>query len=99
MDRLFATALLLLAILASRALSAAPGAGMDADLNCVILPDEQVEASSPVPGVIEEVLVRRSDRVERGQVLARLESSVEEATVALASARAQTDAEIRQAVN
>jgi len=95
MHRPSAKALLLLAASASPGVSAAPNAGADAHLNCVILPDEEVEASSPVPGVIEEVLVRRSDRVERGQVLARLESSVEEATVALASARAQTDAEIR----
>jgi RND family efflux transporter MFP subunit len=60
---------------------------------CVILPDEQVEVSSPVRGIIKEVLVRRSDRVVRGEVLARLESSVEEATVALTYARAATNAE------
>ncbi len=95
MHRPFATALLLLTPWAWPTLAAAPDTGTDADLNCVILPDEQVEVSSAVPGVIEEVLVQRSDRVEHGQVLARLESSVEEATVALASARAQTDAEIR----
>lgn len=76
-------------------LFATTGGETDAALNCVILPDEQVEVSSPVPGVLETVLVRRSDRVERGQVLARLESSVEEATVALARERARTDAEIR----
>jgi RND family efflux transporter MFP subunit len=64
-----------------------------AELMCVILPDEQVEVSSPVRGIIAEVLVRRSDRVVRGEVLARLESSVEEATVALTYARAATNAE------
>ena len=63
-------------------------------LNCVILPDQEVEVGSPVPGVLEQVLVRRSDRVERGQVLARLESSVERATVDLARARAVEDSEL-----
>jgi multidrug efflux pump subunit AcrA (membrane-fusion protein) len=69
-----------------------PAAG---ELMCVILPDEQVEVSSPVAGIIGEVLVRRSDRVVRGEVLARLESSVEEATVALTYARAATNAELQ----
>ncbi len=96
MRRPFATALLLLAPWVSPIPAVASSVtGTGAELNCVILPDEQVEVSSAVPGVIEEVLVRRSDRVNQGQVLARLESSVEQATVALASARAQTDAEVR----
>jgi len=91
----FVTALLLLAPWVSPTVAITSTTGTDADLNCVVLPDEQVEVSSAVPGVIEEILVRRSDRVDQGQVLARLESSVEQATIALASARAQTDAEIR----
>ncbi len=63
-------------------------------LNCVILPDEQVELGSPVPGVVEHINVRRSQRVKAGQAIARLESSVERATVALAHARASSDTEI-----
>ncbi len=90
----FVTALLLLASWVSPAVAITSTTATDADLNCVVLPDEQVEVSSAVPGVIEEILVRRSDRVDQGQVLARLESSVEQATVALASTRARTDAEI-----
>ena len=38
-----------------------PDPATGAELMCVILPDEQVEVSSPVRGIIEEVLVRRSD--------------------------------------
>jgi len=83
--------LLLPAVLLAASVEPDPAAG--AELMCVILPDEQVEVSSPVRGIIEEVLVRRSDRVVRGEVLARLESSVEEATVALTDARAATNAE------
>ena len=89
----FLIALLLLpAGLVAASVKPDPAAG---ELMCVILPDEQVEVSSPVAGIIGEVLVRRSDRVVRGEVLARLESSVEEATVALTDARAATNAEFQ----
>jgi len=89
----FLIALLLLpAGLVAASVKPDPAAG---ELMCVILPDEQVEVSSPVAGIIGEVLVRRSERVVRGEVLARLESSVEEATVALTHARAATNAELQ----
>jgi len=95
MRRAIAISSLLLAVSVVPPAWAAPGAEAHTDLNCVILPDEQVEVSSPVPGVIAAVSVKRSDRVQHGQIVARLESSVEEATVALAAVRAATDAEIR----
>lgn len=95
MRQTFVVSILLLIAWASSTAAAASGVAAHTSLNCVILPDEQVELSSSVAGVIEEVLVRRSDRVRRGQVLARLESSVEEATVALARARERSDAEFR----
>ena len=63
--------------------------------NCLILPDEVVEVSGAVPGVIEEVLVKRGDVVRAGQVLARLEASVERAVTELADARASASAELR----
>ena len=65
------------------------------NLNCVILPDEVVDISSSVPGVLEAMLVDRSDRIEKGQVLARMESSVEQAVNALAGARAAAISELR----
>lgn len=64
-------------------------------LNCVILPDEVVDISSSVPGVLEDILVDRSDRIEKGQVLARMEASVEQAVSALAAARAAAISELR----
>ncbi|MFK7885269.1 MAG: efflux RND transporter periplasmic adaptor subunit [Gammaproteobacteria bacterium] len=64
-------------------------------LNCVILPDEVVDISSSVPGVLEQVLVERSDKIQKGQVLARLEASVEQAVTALAEARATAISELR----
>ena len=66
MRRSSLTALALLASWASQTLAVALASATAPDLNCVILPDEQVEVSSAVPGVIEAVLVRRSDRVGEG---------------------------------
>ena len=60
------------------------------ELDCVIEPSEVVDISSSIRGIMYEVEVKRGDWVEEGQVLARLESSVETATVELAKARAQT---------
>ena len=60
-------------------------------LDCVIKPYVTVELGSPVEGVIQEIAVERNDLVEKGQVLARLKSDVEQATVSLAKARAGLD--------
>ena len=64
------------------------------DLDCVIEPYQTVELSSPVQGVLEEVLVKRGDSVKKGQVLARLKSGVEQSGVNLAKARAESMTEI-----
>ncbi|MCB1691979.1 MAG: efflux RND transporter periplasmic adaptor subunit [Pseudomonadales bacterium] len=63
-------------------------------LDCVLNPNEVVDVSSPVPGVVDEVLVERSDYVSKGQVVARLAAGVEKAGVELARARARLDPEI-----
>ncbi len=69
---------------------------LDASLDCVIEPYEVTEVSSAVNGVIQEVYVKKGDRVKKGQKLALLESSVERATVALAKARSNQKEEILQ---
>lgn len=65
------------------------------DLDCMIDPYKTVELSSPVQGVLEEVLVNRGDSVKKGQLLARLKSGVEQAGVNLARARAESMTEIK----
>jgi RND family efflux transporter MFP subunit len=65
------------------------------DLDCVIEPYMTVELSSPVQGVLEEVLVKRGDSVKKGQVLARLKSGVEQSGVILAKTRAESITEIK----
>ena len=72
--------------------------GPDADalpaVDCVINPYRVVDVSSPVAGVIERLLIDRSQRVSAGQVIARLEASVEHANVELARYRAGVESEV-----
>lgn len=62
---------------------------------CQVFPSAKAEVSSPVPGVLAEVMVDRGARVIKGQPIARLRSETEEAQVALAQARAGADAQLR----
>lgn len=64
-------------------------------LDCLIKPEMYVELSSPVDGILESVLVDKSDILVKGQDLAKLESSVEAATVDLAREKAAMKDEIR----
>jgi RND family efflux transporter MFP subunit len=59
------------------------------EANCLVEASRVVNVGSPVTGLLDEVLVRRADRVLKGQVVARLESRVERAAVALAVFRAK----------
>jgi len=66
-------------------------------LGCVIEPDETAEIGSPVVGVVSSIVSERGDRVERNQELAHLRANVERASVDVARARTQADAEVRAA--
>lgn len=63
-------------------------------VDCIVNPNQVVDLSSPVPGVVDRVLVERSQEVKEGQVIALLASSVERVGVSLAKARAQLTPEI-----
>jgi RND family efflux transporter MFP subunit len=65
------------------------------DLDCLIEPRQVINLSSPVEGVLDKVYVERGAIVKKGQVIAQLESSLENATVTLARARAEVDAAIK----
>lgn len=67
----------------------------ESDLDCVIEASEIAEVSSSVRGIMSVVEVERGDWVRKGQVVARLEASVEQATVTLAKARAESVTSIR----
>ena len=62
-------------------------------LDCMIQPERDVKLGSPLPGVVAEVLVNRGDLVKKGQVVARLQSDVEQAALAVARTRAAQEGE------
>jgi RND family efflux transporter MFP subunit len=70
------------------------GANNTSTFDCVIQPTDVVELSSSVPGIIEAINVDRSDPVEKGQVVAKLRSDVEQAQVDLSKQRAEFEGEI-----
>ncbi len=74
-------------------------AGKGEPLGCLIEPSLVVEVGSPVIGVIDRVFIERGDAVQKGQVVAQLESNVERAAVAVALARFQSEAEVQSAVS
>lgn len=84
---LLATSLLLLA----PAIASAEPMTFD----CVAEPAQRVQIGTPVTGLLASVEVGRGTRVQAGDVVARLESTVEEANVALAQAQADADEAVR----
>lgn len=80
--------------------SAANGADMPpedppvSELHCVVMPSAVVDVASGVSGRVDEVNVERGDRVEAGQLVAALDSGVEQANLVLARARAELEADI-----
>lgn len=79
------TRLLLAALLTTTAF---PAWAEDVTLDCLADPAETVAVGSSVTGIVREVLMSRGDRVHVGDVLARLDSTIEEADVAVAEAQA-----------
>ena len=65
------------------------------DLDCLIKPEMYVELASPADGILKSVLVKKSDLISKGQILAQLESSVEAATVELARGKVALNDDIK----
>lgn len=86
-----------LTLLLTLALSLAvtPAAAEPLEYPCVIEPDQVVNVSTALEGVLASMEVSKGDRVEQGQVLARLQSEVEEAAVEQARARVEMRAALR----
>src|ERR1700751_3714090 len=60
--------------------------------DCVIEPFVATELGSPATGILEELLVDRGSRVTKGMVVARLRSDLEQASLDIAKARAESTA-------
>ena len=65
------------------------------DLACIMKPYLEISVGTPVGDIIQTVTVERGDWVTVGQPIVMLESSVEEATVALAKAKAEAESTIK----
>src|ERR1700678_49180 len=68
--------------------------GWSATFDCVIDPSLTLKLGSPIVSILDSVAVERGDLVKGGEVIARLESTVEQAAVAVNEARADSPAEI-----
>jgi RND family efflux transporter MFP subunit len=67
-----------------------------APFNCMIEPWEVVEVGSALTAVIESIAVQRGDIVEKGQVLAQLDSKPEISALVVARARATMRGDIER---
>lgn len=63
------------------AIAQAPG------VSCLLAPSLEINVGTPIEGVLQEVRVDRGDLVQKGQLLARLNDSVEAASVAHVEAK------------
>ena len=96
-QRIVPTAYALLALLSAppAANAAAPAKQELPGIDCLLEPNRVIDLSSAVRGRLASVSVDRGDLVEEGQIVARLDSTVEEAALELAKARAKTSSQIQ----
>jgi RND family efflux transporter MFP subunit len=71
-------------------------AGSDAT-SCLVRPKQVIELGTPVAGLLTQLLVDRGDTVKAGQLIAQLDSRVEEAQLGLDRYRAKNTTEIEAA--
>jgi RND family efflux transporter MFP subunit len=60
-------------------------------MDCIVEPSQVVELGTSVAGVIDQMLVEKNDFITEGDIVARLDSRLEIATLDLATARATID--------
>jgi RND family efflux transporter MFP subunit len=65
--------------------------------DCLIEPYASVDLGTAVTGIVDKVLVKRGDRVSRGQVLVHLESSAETAAAELAKFKSLAQGGVKSA--
>ena len=63
-------------------------------LDCLVKPEMYIDISSPVDGVLDSVLVNKTDSIKKGQELAKLKATVESAKVEVAQQEALMDTQV-----
>lgn len=86
---------LLAPLLIATPAAAGPLDAFTADATCIVEANSVVHLSSPTQGTLSEVTVERGQAVKAGDVVARLESSVEQATYEEAARKAASDVVVR----
>ena len=76
-------------------LAAPAGLSAQESFDCVMDPSEIVLVGAPTGGILAEASVERGDRVAAGQVIARLSSEIEEASIRVLEARTGSDAALQ----
>lgn len=66
-------------------------------MDCAIMPSRVIEVATPLDGVLEEVLVRPGQAVEKGELIARLDTAIAAAELAHAELKARSAAGVRAA--
>lgn len=66
-------------------------AGAEEIHDCLIEPAMVVEIGAATEGVIEEINAERGAKIEKGQIIARLQSNVEEESLRIAERRAESE--------
>ena len=85
-----------LAVLLSSAPAAAESlAEYAARASCILAPNHVYKLSIPAQGTLARVAVERADNVKQGQIVAELESEVEQSQLDAAKARAATDVVVK----
>ncbi|MBN1342956.1 MAG: efflux RND transporter periplasmic adaptor subunit [Phycisphaerae bacterium] len=69
----------------------------DAPLPGLVQPSDVVDLASFEKGIIEELTVDEGDMVKKGQVVCRLESNVEKASLEVSRVQAESDADVKAA--
>lgn len=82
----------MVAIVLSQAVAAEEAYFPDVPLDCIVRPKDVIELTSEEEGVLTALLVDRGHIVTRGQIVARLDSRLQEGAVKLARIRAQNKA-------
>lgn len=85
----------ILALLAAGVVAGVVAPVSAAEYQCLIEPNQKIELRSAVEALIESVLVERGSVVRKGQPLVRLNSGVEEASLASARYRAIMEGQVR----
>ncbi len=94
MNRHWSVGLSALLVAALPIVAAAQERDIGSGFDCLIQPTQVLKLGTPIPGLLKEVLVDRGAHVKKGDVIARLESTVETASVALAKARAENQSSV-----